>query len=242
MPVGNAALARRLVASARIQATTPMKTVFTAACGDAAAVQGSYRMIDRPDDPALTPEAIPTPHRARTPCRMRAQSTVLAIQDGSDLNVATPWACKGLGVIAKTRGSAGTLGLHRHTTFTVNADGVPLGLPRIAFEAPGGQADTDKPTADKKTQRWLRGWRDINRLMADLANTRVIAVMDRESDVIDLFCATMRAAPAHGSIVPRRGEQRRARRPSPGARRVRRSAPGAGRRSTCRSRNAGARS
>ncbi len=45
-------------------------------------------MIDCPDDPALTPEAMLAPHRARTLCRMRAQSTVLAIKDGSDLNVA----------------------------------------------------------------------------------------------------------------------------------------------------------
>ncbi len=86
-------------------------------------------------------------------------------QDGSDLNVATHRACRGLGVIAKTKGFAGT-----------------LGLPRIAFEAPDCQAD-------KKTQRWLRGWRDISRLTAGLANTRAIAVMDRESDVINLFCA-----------------------------------------------------
>ena len=243
MPVGKAALARP-VASARIQATAPMKTVFTAACGDAAAVQGSCRMVDCPDDPALTPEAMLAPHRARTPCRMRAQSTVLAIQDGSDLNVATHRACKGLGVIAKARGSAGTLGLHRPTTFAVNTDGVPLGLPRIAFQAPDGQAEKSKPTADKKTQCWLRGWRDTSRLTAGLANTRVIAVMDRESDAIDLFCAwrdeggadllvrathdrglaeettlfeTMRAAPAHGSIevrVDRASARRAARGPT----------------------------
>ncbi len=118
-----------------------MKTVFTAACGDAATVQGSCRMNDRPNDPALTLEAILAPHRARTPCRMRVQSTVLAIQDGSDLNVATHRACKDLCVNAKTRGSAGTLDLHRPTTFAINADGVPLGLPRIAFQAPDGQAE-----------------------------------------------------------------------------------------------------
>ena len=127
----------------------------------------------------------------------------------------------------------------------------------------GRSGGESKPTADKKTQRWLQGWRDISRLTAGLANDRMIAMMGRESDAIDLFCAwrdeggagllirathdrglaeettlfeTLRAAPAHGStrsgsIVPRRG-----------ARRVRRSAPGSGRRSTCRSRNAGARS
>ena len=115
-----------------------------------------------------------------------------------------------------------------HTTFAVNAEGVPLGIPRIEFDAPDGQSDKNKPAAEKKTQRWLRGWRDTNALVADLADTRVISVMDREGDVAELFAAhrdeggtallvrakhdrvlgdggklfaTMRAAPAPLSVV-----------------------------------------
>ncbi len=106
-PVGHAAIGKRLIRSAAIQAMAPMKTVFSAACGDEAAVMGYDRMIDRADGWVLTPETMLVPHRARTLCRMRAQATVWAIQDGSELNGATHRACKGLGVIARTKGSFG---------------------------------------------------------------------------------------------------------------------------------------
>ena len=39
-------------------------------------------MIDKPDDSAVTMEAIPAPHRERTVQQMQAQQTVLCIQDG----------------------------------------------------------------------------------------------------------------------------------------------------------------
>ncbi len=146
-------------------------------------------MIERPDESALTPEAMLATHRGRTLLRMRGQPTVLCIQDGSDLNFATHHGCSGLGVISKNKGASGTLGLHMHTTFAVNAEGVPLGIPRIEFDAPDGQSDKNKPAAEKKTQRWLRGWRDTNALVVDLADTRVISVMDREGDVAELFTA-----------------------------------------------------
>ena len=45
-----------------------------------------YRFIDKPDDSAVTISAILQPHRERTIQRMKAQKTVLCIQDGSDLN------------------------------------------------------------------------------------------------------------------------------------------------------------
>ena len=188
-PLGNAARIKRLVRSAAIQATAPMKTFFSAACGDEAAVQGYYRMIERPDESAFTPQAILGAHRARTQLRMRAQRTALCIMDGSDLNFATHQACAGLGVISKNKGSSGTLGLHMNTTLVVNEAGIPLGIPRIEFDAPDGKSDKNKPIEEKKTQRWLRGWRDIGALAAELPETRVIAVMDRESDIADLFCA-----------------------------------------------------
>ena len=188
-PVGNAAMTKRLVKSAAIQATAPMKTFFSAACGDEAAVKGYYRMIDRPDESALTPEAMLAIHRDRTLRRMRKQPTVLCIQDGTDLNFATHHGCVGLGIISKNKGSSGTLGLHMHATFAVNHEGIPLGVPRIEFDAPDGTSDRKKPVEEKKSQRWLRSWRDSSALARALKTTRVIAVMDRESDIVDLFCA-----------------------------------------------------
>ena len=47
-----------------------------------------------PDDSAVTMSAILQPHRERTIQRMKAQKTVLCIQDGSDLNYSTLERCK----------------------------------------------------------------------------------------------------------------------------------------------------
>ncbi|MCY4289397.1 MAG: DUF4338 domain-containing protein, partial [Aestuariivita sp.] len=180
-------LVKRLVKSVRIQAMAPSKTFFSAASGDEAAVSGYYRMIDRPDTEAFTPEAILATHRERSLCRIRGAKTALLIQDGSDLNFATHGACEGLGVISRTKGSAGTLGIHMHNTFAVNEEGVPLGVPRIEYDCPDGKADKDKRPEDRTSARWLRGWRESSALAAKAKGTRVISVMDREGDMAALF-------------------------------------------------------
>ena len=84
--LGDERLSNRLVESARIQAEKPGDAFSGAAQGNWPLVKGYYRMIDKPDDSAITMSAILAPHRERTVQRMMAQSTVLCIQDGSDLN------------------------------------------------------------------------------------------------------------------------------------------------------------
>ena len=49
-------------------------------------VKGYYRMIDQPDDAAVTLEHILQPHREQTVRRLQDQRTVLCIQDGTDLD------------------------------------------------------------------------------------------------------------------------------------------------------------
>ena len=185
-PFGRA-LVKRLVRSVRIQSMAPSKTFFTAACGNQAAVTGYYRMIERPAEGDFTPEAILAAHRERTVKRMRGAETVLLIQDGTDLNFATRGNCSGLGVISRNKGSAGTLGIHMHSTFAVNGEGVPLGVPRIEFDCPDGKADKGKPPEERKSARWLRGWRDSSELAAAAPGVRTVSVMDREGDIAALF-------------------------------------------------------
>ncbi len=185
-PFGGA-LVKRIVRSVTMQSKAPSKTFFSAACGDAAAVTGYYRMIERPEDGDFTPEAILSAHRERTLKRVRGASTALLIQDGTDLNFSTHGGCSGLGVISRNKGSAGTLGIHMHSTFAVNGDGVPLGVPRIEFDCPDGRADKVKPHEERKSARWLRGWRDASELAAAAPGTRVVSVMDREGDIAALF-------------------------------------------------------
>ena len=191
-------LRARLVASAAVQAAAPSKTFFTAACGNQALVTGYYRMIGKADHEhvGLTPESVLAGHRERTVRRMRGAGTVLLVQDGTDLNFATHHGCDGLGVISNNGGKAGsgTLGIHMHGTFAVSDRGIPLGVPRIEFDCPDGGGERGRPPEERKSARWLRGWRDSSALAAEANAVRgraggvaAVSVMDREGDIAALF-------------------------------------------------------
>ena len=64
-PIGDARLAQRLVNIASAKAGTPGRAFCGVAQGDAAAVKGYYRMIDKPEDSAVTMDNILQPHRDR---------------------------------------------------------------------------------------------------------------------------------------------------------------------------------
>ena len=210
-PLGDKRLSARLVKSAVLLASCPGHA-FTGA-PDRAAVKGYYRLIDHPDKSQVTPERIVAPHRARTIERMRAQDTVLCIQDGTDLNFATRPGCEGLSIIGRNQTSAQTLGLHLHATLAVNGAGLPLGVLRCGFDEPpageaapeadpgkGGEASSGhlgatQKTDDsmRKTRRWLDGLRDVAEAASHVPRkTRVLSVMDREADCFELFDAQRR--------------------------------------------------
>src|SRR3972149_5259506 len=100
--LGDRRLSERLVQSARTLATMPGQAFSGVARGDWAAVKGYYRLIDQPDDSQVTVEAILAPHRARTVQRMKANQTVLCIQDGTDLNYSGLAHLAVLGVLCPT--------------------------------------------------------------------------------------------------------------------------------------------
>ena len=94
-PLGDLRLSKRLVQTAQMQAAAPMASIPAAAQGLRAAVKGHYRLIDQPDDSAVTPQNILAPHRQRTLRRLQAERTVLCVQDGTELNFAEHprWGC-----------------------------------------------------------------------------------------------------------------------------------------------------
>jgi hypothetical protein len=193
--LGDERLSKRLVDSARIQAEMPAEAFSGAAQGNWALVKGYYRMIDKPDDCAITMEAILAPHRERTVQRMLAQQTVLCIQDGSDLNYNSLAQCEGLGVIGTNQTSATSRGLHLHSTLVVTTDGVPLGLLSAKCEAPQGQEEeqekassSKKPMEERRNFCWIESVRDSNALADEMGSTRQVCVMDREADFYELFC------------------------------------------------------
>lgn len=76
-PLGDQRLSKRLVQSARVQAQKPMLSFPGAAEGDHALIKGHYRLLDQPDDSAVTMENILAPHREQTIRRMKAHKVVL---------------------------------------------------------------------------------------------------------------------------------------------------------------------
>ena len=199
-PLGDIRLSRRLVDSAAVAAKRPGRAFCGVAEGDWPAVKGYYRLIDKPDDSAVTMENILLPHRERTARRMKAQKTVLCIQDGSSLDYSGLGQCEGLGVIGTNQTGAKSGGLHLHSTLACTTEGIPLGVLQAQCTAPKPKSrpverptDAKAPTAgklpieEKKTFSWIVGLRDCMDLAREMPHTRLVNVLDREADFFELF-------------------------------------------------------
>lgn len=191
--LGDLRLAQRLVDSASTLSAAPGRAFCALARGDEAMLKGYYRLIDKPDDSAVTMQSILEPHSARTLQRMKAHRTVLCIQDGTDLNYSTLVQCEGLGCIGTNQTGARSAGLHLHSTLAVTTEGVPLGVLSAHCEAPSAKSEHDDraPTAipieEKKTFAWIQGLRECVSATAELPATQLVCVMDREADFFELF-------------------------------------------------------
>jgi len=124
---------------------------------------------------------------------MQAQSTVLCIQDGTDLNYSGLVQCDGLGVIGSNQTGAQSGGLHLHSTLVVSTEGLPLGVLDAHCTAPipkpadDHRATTAIPIEEKKTFFWIKAMRECSELAEQLPHTRQVCVMDREADVFEVF-------------------------------------------------------
>jgi hypothetical protein len=191
--LGDRRLSSRLVESAAAKAKIPARAFSGVAKGDWPAVKGYYRLIDHPDEAAVTMENILKPHRERTIRRMMGQKTVLCIQDGTSLDYSSLSNCEGLGVIGSNQTGAQSMGLHLHTTLAVTSEGLPLGVLRAECRARAAKSADDNrrsasiPIEEKETFSWILGLRDCMELSGKMPHTQVICVMDREADFFELF-------------------------------------------------------
>ncbi len=190
-PLGDKRLSARLVKSVGLLAAYPGQKINANSSSDSTAINAFYRLIEMPVESAVTVESILTPHRERSVQRIRGQRTVLAIQDGTDLNFATRPGCDGLQLIGKNQTGAKSLGLHLHATLAVTDTGLPLGVLRLGFDPVVKRPAAAE--ARRKTRLWLDGFTDIARAVREVGGrTRVISVCDREADIFELFDAQRR--------------------------------------------------
>jgi hypothetical protein len=192
-PLGDTRLSKRLVSIAIAKGESPGRAFSGAVNGDWPATKAYYRMIEQPDDSAVSLPNIIEPHRRRTVRRMMDQGTVLCIQDGSELNYTNLDQCRGLGVLKANQTGAKTKGMNLHSTFTVATNGLPLGILKSQCISPKEKDINDKrkpsaiPIEEKKTFVWIEHHRDLVELSKEMPQTRLIDVCDREADFFELF-------------------------------------------------------
>lgn len=163
-------------------------------------IKGHYRLLDQPDESAVTLENILLPHRQQTLRRMQAEKTVLCIHDGTDLDYNGAAGCVGLGVIGTNQTGANSRGLHLHSSFVVNDKGLPLGVLSARCKAPAERPEDDErsspqvPIEEKKNYDWLLAVRDCEAVAASMPHTKIVQIMDREADFFELFADWIQGA------------------------------------------------
>ena len=180
-------MSRRLVEVAAAKGQAPGRAFSGVAKGRWAQVKAYYRLIDQPEESAVTMAGILAPHRERTVRRMMGQQVVLCVQDGSDLTYTNLDHCTGLGDMGSNQTGAQGRGLHLHSTLAIAPNGLPLGVLQAHCIAPGVPAPQEASDPRKKTHVWIDHHRELVAVASRMPQTRLVDVCDREADFFEMF-------------------------------------------------------
>ena len=186
--LGDPRRTRRLVKIVGYQAAQPSHSYSQAAGGNRYDLKGYYRFLNSARE-ELNVESLLQTHRTQTIRRMKRESTVLVVQDTTELNFSTRSACEGLGPIGTNQTGAQSRGLDLHSCLAVGESGLPLGVLRLHGYAPESAQGKDphRPIEEKESYRWLAAYAEVSLIAARIPETRVINVADREGDLFELF-------------------------------------------------------
>ena len=157
---------------------------------DNAAMQGMY---DLWSNRRIPPGDILSGHTGRTVERCQEHSTVLMIQDTTELDFSTHKSTRGLGPISNPAAQ----GLKVHSTLCCSDAGVPLGIlhqttwARETNRRDAGYRQRKALIEEKESYRWLEHQEVSQQLISE--DTEVILMTDREGDIYDLFGQPRRA-------------------------------------------------
>lgn len=177
-PLGDARRSRRLVKLVERLAEQPGASI-PAACAGAAETKAAYRLLSHE---AVGWEDILTPHLKSGLQRMQGEPVVLCLQDTTELDF-NGQDIDGLGPLSYEA----QRGMYLHATYAVRPDRVPLGVLNAwmwARQAKRGDGARGGPLESK---RWVEGYERLAELSAQLPETRLVCVGDRESDMLELL-------------------------------------------------------
>lgn len=152
--------------SARPTASIPI------ASGGWAETKAAYRLLD---NPALDWRELLEVHTQRTEERLQGHPIVLCLQDTTELDFTSQPGIAGLGRLSYEAQH----GLYLHPTLAVTPEGLALGVVDAWMWARGPK---DQPQV-KESQRWIEGYQRIAEWAAQVPNTRLVYVADREGDI-----------------------------------------------------------
>jgi hypothetical protein len=179
------------------------------ACGSWAKAKAAYRFFK---NPKVSKEFILESHFEETAARVAEQPLVLAVQDTTFLDYSTHPQTKDLGPIG-SKSAEQAQGLVVHGTMAFTPSGLPLGLIQLQSWARDSEdfgkrhRRKELPIQQKESFKWIESFRQTRALQERCAQTRLISVGDRESDVYELFLEAQRPG-APGLVV--RAERDRA--------------------------------
>lgn len=183
--LGDQRLTKRLTLIAEIFTNHPTSSI-PQACGPWEITKATYRFFD---NEKVTDQAILQPHLAATQKRLPSHSTVLAIQDTTQLDFTHHPATQGLGVLSDESHQ----GLFYHPTLLVTPAKVPSGLAdhqvwvRPIEEFGKKHARKDRPISKKESQKWLNSLQKTAQLQEQNPHLQLVNVADREADIFDFF-------------------------------------------------------
>lgn len=185
--LGDARRAERLVELARVLAERP-EASLPQALANGAALKAAYRFFDNAD---IAHEKILASHVASSLNRLKEHKVVLAVQDTTFIDYSGHAHTQGLGPMH----DKGGWGMLCHGTLAFTPSRLPLGVLGLRLWArdpkqPRRRTTRRKrPIKDKESYKWIDSVEAVAALKAQLPNTRVVSVADRESDVFEFFTA-----------------------------------------------------
>ena len=168
------------------QALSQPSASIPVACRGWQETLAAYRFFD---NPKVKAENVLAPHRAATRERMAAHSTVLCVQDTTELDYSGQTQTQGLGPLSYPA----QRGLYLHPTLALTPQRLCLGVLDALIwarsDAAYGKSEARKSKAieEKESRRWIDGYRQVCALADTLSEPQCVYIADRESDIYELF-------------------------------------------------------
>lgn len=149
------------------------------ACGDWADTIAAYRFFGNDE---IAWSDVLTPHIKSSVVRMAAHAVVLCIQDTTELDFNGQQA-SGLGPLSYER----QRGMYAHPTYAVSTAREPLGVLDAWMWARQARQDDGTRPGVCESLRWIEGYERLGEMAAQLPQTRLVYLADREADIMALM-------------------------------------------------------